>query len=291
MSTVKNVVLIGSTPALVDAGFKVTLLGRSEKNKEGLPAGVSFGVVDYNSIDSLEAAFRGQDAVVSTVGIEAVSGQKWIIDAAIKAGVKRFVPSDFGSLTTDPNAAHLPQHLAMVDIQNYIKAKASAGLIEYTIISMGAFTEFLASDILIDWQHKRAEIWGDGHARISTTSLSATGKAIAGALKNLEATKNRNIFVHEFAVSQRQYLDMAKKYAKPETKWSVTKVEDSEAELEKRIAVFKEKGDRESIYPLLIGSFLSGKYNSHYKHTDNSLVGLEELSEAEFEAKVANACS
>ncbi|CAN9204130.1 unnamed protein product [Alternaria alternata] len=298
MSTIENVVLLGKgllgssvLPALVDAGFKVTHLGRSVNKKDGLPAGVKFAVVNYNSIDSLEAAFRGQDAIVSTVGMEAIPGQKLVIDAAIKAGVKRFIPSDFGALTTDPNASHFPHHLGMIDIQKYLHAKADAGLIEYTILSIGAFTEFLGSDLLIDWRHKRAEIWGGGRALVSTTSLAATGRAVASALKNLEATKNRNVFVHEYAVSQEQYLDMAKKYAKPETKWSVVKIEDADTELERRAAVLREKGDMASIFSFIKGTLLSGRYNSHYKHTDNSLVGLKELSEAEFEAKVAKLCS
>lgn len=269
----------------------MTILGRSENNQNGLPAGVKFGIVDYNSIDSLEAAFRGQDAIVSTVGMEAIPGQKLVIDAAVKAGVKRFIPSDFGALTTDPNASHFPHHLGMIDIQKYLHTKADAGLIEYTILSIGAFTEFLGSDLLIDWQHKRAEIWGGGRALVSTTSLAATGKAVASALRNLEATKNRNVFVHEYAVSQEQYLDMAKKYAKPETKWSVVKIEDADTELERRAGVFREKGDMASIFSFIKGALLSGRYESHYKHTDNSLVGMKKLSESEFEAKVANLCS
>jgi hypothetical protein len=269
----------------------VTLLGRSVNKKDGLPAGVKFAVVDYNSIDSLEAAFRGQDAIVSTVSMEDIPGQKLVIDAAIKAGVKRFIPSDFGALTTDPNASHFPHHLGMIGIQRYLHAKADAGLIENTVLSIGAFTEFLGSDLLIDWQHKRAEIWGDGRALVSTTSLAATGKAVASALRNLEVTKNRNVFVHEYAVSQEQYLDMAKKYAKPETKWSVVKIEDAETELDRRAGVLREQSDMASIFSFIKGTLLSGKYSSHYKHTDNSLVGLEELSEPEFEAKVANLCS
>ncbi|RYN65044.1 hypothetical protein AA0117_g12202 [Alternaria alternata] len=298
MSTVENVVLLGKgllgsnvLPALVDAGFEVTILGRSENNKHGLPAGVNFGIVDYNSIDSLEAAFRGQDAIVSTVGMGAISGQKLIIDAAIKAGIKRFIPSDFGALTTDPNASHFPHHLWMIDIQKYLYAKADAGLIEYTILSIGAFTEFLGSDLLIDWPHKRAEIWGGGRALVSTTSLAATGKAVASALRNLDATRNRNVFVHEYAVSQEQYLDMAKKYAKPETRWSFVKIEYAETELDRRVGVLREQGDMASIFSFIKGTLLSEKYSSHYKHTDNSLVGLEEISEPEFEAKVANLCS
>lgn len=266
-------------------------LGRSVNKKDGLPAGVKFAVVDHNSIDSLEAAFRGQDAIVSTVGMKAIPGQKLVIDAAIKAGVKRFIPSDFGALTTDPNAGHFPYHRGMIDIQNHLHAKADARSIKYTILSVGASTEFLGSDLLIDWQHKHAEIWDDGQALVSTTSLAATSRAVASALRKLEATKNRNVFVHEYAVSQEQYLEMAKKYAKPETKWSVVKIEDAETEMGRRAGVLREQGDVASIFSFIKGILLSGKYNSHYKHTDNSLVGLRELSEAEFEAKVADMCS
>jgi hypothetical protein len=259
--------------------------------KDGLPAGVKFEVVNYNSIDSLEAAFRGQDAIVSTVGMEAIPVQKSVIDAAIKAGVKRFIPSDFGALTTDPNAGHFPYHRGMIDIQNYLHAKADAGSIGYTILSVGASTEFLWSDLFIDWQHKHEEIWDGGQALVSTTSLAATGRAVASVLRNLEATKNRNVFVHEYAVSQEQYLDMAKKYAKPVTKWSVVKIEDVETELERRTGVLREQGDMTNISSFIKGTLLSRKYNSHYKHTDNLLVELKELSEAEFDAKASNLCS
>ncbi|CAN9221859.1 unnamed protein product [Alternaria alternata] len=84
---------------------------------------------------------------------------------------------------------------------------------------------------------------------------------------------------------------MAKKYAKPVTKWSVVKIEDVETELERRAGVLREQGDMTNIFSFIKGTLLSGKYNSHYKHTDNSLVGLKELSEAEFDAKVSNLCS
>jgi hypothetical protein len=84
---------------------------------------------------------------------------------------------------------------------------------------------------------------------------------------------------------------MAKKYAKPETKWSVVEIQDTDTELEMRADMLREKGDMASIFSFIKGTLLSGRYNSHYKHTHNSLVGLEELSEAEFDAKVANLCS
>ena len=47
------------------------------------------------SESALVSAFRGQDAVVSNVGAAAFLDQKKMIDAAIEAGVKRFIPSEF----------------------------------------------------------------------------------------------------------------------------------------------------------------------------------------------------
>lgn len=40
--------------------------------------------------------FKDQDAVVSVIAGPAIRLQSSIIDAAIKAGVKRFIPSEFG---------------------------------------------------------------------------------------------------------------------------------------------------------------------------------------------------
>jgi hypothetical protein len=63
----------------------------SPQNDEALPPNTDFKIVDYNSLDSLLAALNGQDVVVSTVNQMAVPQQKFIIDAAIKAEVKRFI--------------------------------------------------------------------------------------------------------------------------------------------------------------------------------------------------------
>ena len=56
--------------------------------------------------------------------------QRAIIDAAIKAGVKRFVPSEFGSDTLNEKAmALLPQYFkGKKDTVDYLKTKEKEGL-------------------------------------------------------------------------------------------------------------------------------------------------------------------
>ncbi len=59
--------------------------------------GVEVRKADPESIASLTKAFAGQDAVVITIAtVAALGGQKPIVDAAVAAGVKRLIPSEFG---------------------------------------------------------------------------------------------------------------------------------------------------------------------------------------------------
>lgn len=265
----------------------MTLLSRSEKTGEELPAGVHRITVDYNDKQSLVNALKGQHAVVSTVAVEAIPGQKLIIDAAIQAGVRRFIPSDFGSLSTDPAASHLPHHVNMVEIQNYIQSKSDQ--IEYTIFSIGAFTEFLVNyPVAFDFEHKTAQVWGDGTAQVSTTSLNGAARAIVGALKNPEPTKNKNIHVHELVVTQSQLLSLAKKYS-PQAEWTITQVVDPAAEFARLEALVKEQPDITNITSLIKASLFCGEYEGHYKSVDNELVGLPILTEDDLEARFSEA--
>lgn len=80
---------------LADAGFAVTVFTR-EGSASTVPPGVALRVVDYASVESLTAALEGQDALVSVIGTVAVAGQRPLVDAAVAAGVRRFIPSEYG---------------------------------------------------------------------------------------------------------------------------------------------------------------------------------------------------
>ena len=94
----QNIAIAGATgnlgPAivqsLVDAGFNVTILSQSGKTNN-LPSAAKTVKVDYSSQTSLIDALRGQDVFISAVPKH--DSQPALIDAAIAAGVKRFIPS------------------------------------------------------------------------------------------------------------------------------------------------------------------------------------------------------
>ncbi|OBR12537.1 NmrA-like family protein [Colletotrichum higginsianum IMI 349063] len=301
MSTFKNVALLGKgylgsaiLKELVEGGFNVTVLGRSESTKDGLPDGVGFKVVDFASIDSLTPALQGQDAVVSTVSKAGLLTQPVAIDACIKAGVKRYIPSDWGSFTTDPKAhSDLATVLGpMFNTQKYVIEKARAGEIEYTIFSVGGFIDlFTRIPVAFDFANKSIIMYDDGVHPFSITSIASIGKAVVGALKNPDATKNRNLKIHELLVSQAQLLALAKKLSPPGTQWKETKL-DGKTEWENALkAVLEDPYNETKILEVIKTSLFSGRYESAYGKVDNELVGVPLLTEKDLEEKMAAAFS
>jgi len=87
--------------ALLESGFSVMAITRYE-SMATFPVEVTVTKVDITSVNALTAALKGQDAVVSTLTTSATSGtQRTLIDAAVAAHVKRFIPSEFGTNTRE----------------------------------------------------------------------------------------------------------------------------------------------------------------------------------------------
>ncbi|KAJ5445322.1 hypothetical protein N7491_001404 [Penicillium cf. griseofulvum] len=298
MEPIRNVALLGKgwlgsavLEQLVNTGFQVTVLSRTASSVNEPPSSVRTVQVDYASIGSLVAALQGQDAVVSTVGTPGISAQKTVIDASIQAGVRRFIPSDFGALTTRPGAESLPLNALWIDIQNYLKEKALSGQIEYTLFAVGPFLEFVMSmPFLTDLQTQTtAPLYDHGMHTFSSTSVSSVGKAISGALKNAPATKNRLVSIHDIVLTQNKVLNLAKKYSGPDVKWIENPV-DAAAELEEILEITKQ-GDLDLFKTLamLKAALLGGKFEAEFKILDNDLVGVRVLSDDEFEKIFATA--
>ncbi|KAF4981494.1 hypothetical protein FDECE_17689 [Fusarium decemcellulare] len=290
MTYIKNVAIIGKGNVgsavlgeLHKSGFGVTILSRSSQEA---PPGATAIQVDYSSIDSISSALKGHDAVVSTVGPAGIVGQKTVIDAAIRAGVKRFMPSDYGSVSADPKARDVPTFQPFVSIQDYLKEKAAAREIEYTILSTGPFLDFVfGSPLFVDFHNRCVEFYGDGELELSSTSIAGIGKAVAGTLLNASQTKNRVLHIQETVVSQVKVLQLAKKAVPEGTEWKETSV-DPEETLKSAVAKSAENpADVFALYALIKAIMMSGKYDTKYDELDNGLVGLPQLSDVDLENK------
>ncbi|KAK3389369.1 hypothetical protein B0H63DRAFT_427820 [Podospora didyma] len=287
-TTITKVALAGATgnlgPAileqLIKAGFEVTVLTR-EGSKHTYPAGVTAIPVNYDSLDSLVAALKGQDAVVSTIGGAALDKQLLLIEAAAQAGVKRFIPSEFGSNTSNSKVAALPAFGGKVAVQAALKEKAAAGTLSYTFVITGPFLDWgLQVGFLLDVKGKQTKIFDDGNRPFSVTTLPAIGQAVAAVLKKPAETENRTVYVHEAAVTQNQLLALAKK-AVGSDGWTEEHTT-AEAELAEGWAELKkENPSPHFIFKFISAAIFGEGYGSHFEKTDNELLGIKQLSEAE----------
>ncbi|KAI1296351.1 hypothetical protein F5Y03DRAFT_295698 [Xylaria venustula] len=297
MSAIKNVALTGATgnlgPAilkqLLDAGFNATVLTRQSSTHE-LPPSVTVKPVDYDSIESLTAALQGQDAIISTLGFAGLTKQLNLIQAAVKANVKRFIPSDFGSDTETPKTASLAVFADKITVQKALAKEAASGTISYTHIYTGPFFDWgLKAGLFLNASEKTITLYDGGERRFSTTTLETVGKAVVGVLRKPDETKNRGIYVQDAAPTLKQIKAVAEKVTGTPWQSKVVSVENDllppvEDELK------KESPDHGKIvFPLIVASISGEGYGSHFQKLDNELLGLGQFTDADIEAVVASA--
>ena len=127
--------------ALTESPFNVTVFTRAD-SKTTLPSAVKSVTVDYNSVTALTSALKGQDALISTLGGLAPHIQTNVIKATLAAGIKRIIPSEFGSDTTNAKVRSLPVYADKVAAQELLAAEAAKGNVTYNLIFNGP---------LLDW--------------------------------------------------------------------------------------------------------------------------------------------
>ncbi|EMD69061.1 hypothetical protein GGP41_004921 [Bipolaris sorokiniana] len=254
--SIKNVIIIGAGgnlgPSVLNAflkesSFNTTVLSRQNSNSK-FPPDVKVIHADYSSQDSLKAAFQGQDAVVSLVGGLAVGDQHKLIDAAIAAGVKRFIPSEYGSNTPDKRARDIvPVFEAKFAVVNYLKSREAE--ISWTSIATGPFFDWGLKVGFLGFQShsKTVTLFDDGEATFSTTNLHQIGVATVKVLEHADQTKNQWVYVSGFQTTQKEILAVAEKVTG--TKWTVEKVnvKDHIAQAREKL----QKGDFSAIPDLL----------------------------------------
>ncbi|KAI0141501.1 NmrA-like family protein [Pestalotiopsis sp. NC0098] len=285
MSAFQNILLIGATgsigsvilEALIkEPSFTITLLQRSSSSAK-LPSHLPvIRIADTYPTEALVHAFAGQDVIVNCMAGLSVLDQLRMIDAAISAGVCRYVPSEFGLNNMRPEARALsPVFAAKGRVQEYLRARAAEGVIEWMSISCGMWLRWsMANDFLgMHVSEQRFVFWDDGEGVFSSTTEENTAAGLVEALKRPEETKNTNILLSDFAVSQKQLLEAIErvqgvKYA--------TETIDSDALIkEKQDAV--QNGDDSATFALIETGFVTGRYGGHLEEEGkvmNDILGL-----------------
>ncbi|KAK6506562.1 hypothetical protein TWF506_011467 [Arthrobotrys conoides] len=215
MSNIEKVIVVGGAgnlggpivQALAASGaFTISVLTRSGSGHT-FPAGIQVFETDY-SPSSLEAAFNGQDAVVSIVAGAALGEQKKLIDAAVASGVKRFIPSEFGSNTDNKEAQELvPIFSRKVEIKNYLESQTGGGLTWTGIVTGPVFDRSLKLGVLgFDISSRRATIYDSGDRPFTASTFAQVSSAVVKVLQNPDKTENKYVYVGSFTTTQNEVL-------------------------------------------------------------------------------------
>jgi hypothetical protein len=132
----------------------VSVLVRASSTVEP-PIGTTIYRTDYSK-PSLLSAFKGQDAVVNTITMPDFEEQKKMIDIAVEAGVKRFIPAEFGIDTSKEEAVEIMTFLKMKpQIIQYLRSIQDK--ITWTGIITGPFFDWYvmlpSSKLFLEYSH------------------------------------------------------------------------------------------------------------------------------------------
>ncbi|KNG45402.1 hypothetical protein TW65_07934 [Stemphylium lycopersici] len=202
--TVRNVILIGASGNIGlyilkellshPDHLKVTVLTRATSTAT-FPDGVRVVRSDYSRA-SLEEAFKGQNVALSFLNYDVSVDQKLIIDAAIKAGVDRFVPSDYGVRTYHPlyNVGVATYKRQFVE---YLESKQDS--IGWTAIICNPWIEYCLLDGLLgfDLDKQEAGIIDGGESPFSGSTRPYIARAVGNLLIDSAAyNHSKNQYVH-----------------------------------------------------------------------------------------------
>lgn len=215
--SINNILVIGASgnigpyivAALIAANFNVSVLTRTGSSAVFAP-GVTVHQTDYSTL-SLTTAFKGMDAIISTVPWFSATLQISVIDCAMAAGVKRYIPSAFGIDDASPRVLdYVPIIRAKVETREYLQSKEGNGL-TWTSLTVGSFFDWAFTiPTVMGWNlpARQATIFDGGDVEYEATTMPHIGRAVVAILspENFEKTANTFVYVNSFTLTQKMVL-------------------------------------------------------------------------------------
>jgi hypothetical protein len=252
--TLSNVIVVGGSGnigklllnALQSApDFNVTALARPNSTAT-FPPEIKVVRAEY-TVAELAKVFQGQDAVISAVGATGIAEQHVLVDAAIQAGVKRFLPSEWSANTLPEKVRELvPVFQPKMELLDYLKEKESTGL-SWTGLAVGPLFDWVrdappqptaptptntspqgitqAGFFLTPATHT-IEITDSGNELFSTTNESDLANAALEILRKPAATANQYLHIASLTTSQNAIRTSIEKLTGRE--WNVRNVTSEE---------------------------------------------------------------
>lgn len=266
----KNVIVIGAggsigryamAALLAEPSLNVTILQRaSSKPLADHPNVPTITVPDGYPTEAVIPAFQGQDVVISCLTTMSVADQYRLIDAAIAAGVRRYVPSEYGLNNMRADAQALsPVFRDKGAIQQHLRDAAAAGKIEWMSVSCGMWIKWSLQNNFLGMRVKerKATLWDKGVGRFSVTTEENTAQALVRSLTQIpEVTRNRNVLINDFVIEQRELLAEIEKQLGEKLEVDYIDSEEKIKELHAAMA----QGDVNAKYGTIEAGFITGRF-------------------------------
>ena len=199
--------------------FNITVLVRKPPIDipESCTANVIVKTVDFTSAESLTSALAGQDALIDATFDGADPGLSIrLVDAAVAAGVKHVIPSEFSGDPENSKARALPPFQPKSATYKHLCQLGRENKITWSAVCNNAFLDWglRMSFLGIDLKDRKIEYLNGGKLVIPWTMLDAVGTAVANLLSlddtGRERVRNRVCYIYSMLKSQKEVADLAK---------------------------------------------------------------------------------
>ncbi|TKA32524.1 hypothetical protein B0A50_01632 [Salinomyces thailandicus] len=234
MAPIQNVALLGADGnlgpailhALLSAKYTLTVLKRhSSTTPDTYPSPTkTLRIPDDLDHTALTTALTGQDALIVTIKGSQTEIQKELADAAQAAGVRRFIPADFGSCDSSTAEAQelVPLFKHKAQLRSYLQSLTlKHPTFTWTSLVTGHFFDWSLPFIHVNLAERKADVLDEGQHCCSMSTLARIGEATVRVLQREEVTANRMLFVQSFCVRQGVVVEAFEKAT--EEAWGVEK--------------------------------------------------------------------
>ncbi|KAL4959451.1 uncharacterized protein BDV14DRAFT_10622 [Aspergillus stella-maris] len=204
------------------ATFQITILSRtpvipsatSASSISSLHSPVQTIQVDYTNHPLLVSSLGGQDVVISAVhhsaSVEVIDHA--LLTAALKAGVKRFIPNDHNWDITHPSVRDTAASVLerRWEFQGRLEDVARAGQIEWVVVSP---SQFLDDDYAMEWlgfdiRARKATLYDGGRNKATGCSIGFLGDVYALVLVDWMDGNGLGVINQRTRVAEAEYTGL-----------------------------------------------------------------------------------
>lgn len=230
--------------------------------------GVRVLEIDLNSTETIAEACQGVDVVVSALAGLAdviVDLQKRLLDGALKAGVPRFIPSDF---CTDYNDL-IPGENRNFDLRRSFKAYIDSTSIQASSIFNGAFADILKYNTpLLNLKDRSIAYWGDKvDWKLDFTTMDNTAAFTAEVALDNDAP--RDLQIASFQISPAMLQAEVKEVTGEKFKLLKLSEMDAFAGFIKKQRAENPAGENELYAKWQQSQYMYSMFSTHHKHLSN----------------------